>query len=555
MKKKFNPLLITSLIASCFIASSCSFNDIINISTSNSTSQDSTMNSLNSGNKDTTSGTTTNNSANQENINLSIVELNDMHGYAYESSYSSSYNLASFGYYVDKLQQKEEYDNVITIANGDMFQGTAFSNLSRGLSVINAMNEVGFDMMGIGNHEFDWGLDVVLKYFDGNLDNGEASFPLLNGNVKDSANSNKLIGIDNEKDNIKPYTIVNKGGVNVGLLSYIGDQTSSICANKFGSYYIDCYGSEDQNFINEVRKQAIACKNDGADIIVLNIHEGNSSSVKNLYYNQAFASMKDDEDNYLIDAVINGHTHTKQNGTITRPKGMALPIVQGGCNLNSVGTISLEISGSTKKIVGLSCSSESLNSLVSSSSKKEAVQNVLTYEYSLIEDQIKMKYASASSSASKSQIGLWCANVMKQFSGADVSIINTGGIRATLDAGDITIETLYEVNPFDNSLIYVEVLGSELISFYNAYPSYYYYNTDLDISSINSSSTYKLLTIDYVYYGDYFQSKFKNAKLIKVNDELCARDLMGRDLLSRSSGVWDPSSSSASIAPHGWPEI
>ena len=166
-----------------------------------------------------------------------------------------------------------------------------------------------------------------------------------------------------------------------------------------------------------------------------------------------------------------------------------------------------------------------------------------------------MKYASASSSASKSQIGLWCANVMKQFSGADVSIINTGGIRATLDAGDITIETLYEVNPFDNSLIYVEVLGSELISFYNAYPSYYYYNTDLDISSINSSSTYKLLTIDYVYYGNYFQSKFENAKLIKVNNELCARDLMGRDLLSRSSGVWDPSSSSASIAPHEWPEI
>ena len=193
MKKKFNPLLITSLIASCFIASSCSFNDIINISTSNSTSQDSTMNSLNSGNKDTTSGTTTNNSANQENINLSIVELNDMHGYAYESSYSSSFNLASFGYYVDKLQQQEEYDNVIAIANGDMFQGTAFSNLSRGLSVINAMNEVGFDMMGIGNHEFDWGLDVVLKYFDGNLDNGEASFPLINGNVKDSLNNNKLM--------------------------------------------------------------------------------------------------------------------------------------------------------------------------------------------------------------------------------------------------------------------------------------------------------------------------------------------------------------------------
>ncbi|MGN1296089.1 MAG: bifunctional metallophosphatase/5'-nucleotidase [Bacilli bacterium] len=538
MKNFFIPIFIASLLVSCFISSSCSINEVIGNSNDSKLEYSSTSSS---------------NEEIQEIINLTIVELNDVHGYAYESSNSSSYNLASFGYYVDLLQNKEEYDNVITIANGDMFQGTAFSNLSRGLSVINAMNEVGFDMMGIGNHEFDWGLDVILKYFDGDPANGEATFPLINGNVRDSANSHMLIGEDNIEDNIKPYTIVNKGGVNVGLISYIGDQTSSICANKFGSYYIDCYGSEDQNFLNEVRKNAITCKNDGADIIVLNFHEGDSSSVKNLYYNQAFASMKDDEGNYLIDAVINGHTHTKQYGYITRVNGMALPIVQGGCNLNNVGIISLEINGSTKKIEGLSCTSEAISSLVSSSSKKEVVQNVLDYEYSLIEDQIKMKYASASSSASKSQIGLWCANVMKKFSDADVSLINTGGIRSTLDAGDITIESLYEVNPFDNSLIYVEALGSEIISFYNAYPSYYYYNTDLNINDINSSTTYKLLTIDYVYYGSYFQNKFPTAKLIKVNDDLCARDLMGRDLLSKSNGIWNPSDSSASLSSYGWP--
>ena len=55
--------------------------------------------------------------------------------------------------------------------------------------------------------------------------------------------------------------------------------------------------------------------------------------------------------------------------------------------------------------------------------------------------------------------------------------------------------------------------------------------------------------------GSNLTIKIGNPPKLKVNNELCARDLMGRDLLSRSSGVWDPSSSSASIAPHEWPEI
>lgn len=548
MRIKSRLFLLAGLLSSCLISSSCSFLDIINSSNGSSLNKDETSSLINN-----SEDLSSNNISKKDNINLSIIELNDMHGFANESAYDSSFNLASFGYYVDQVQKQEEYDNVITIANGDMFQGTAFSNLSRGLSVINAMNEVGFDMMGIGNHEFDWGLDVILKYFDGDYSNGEASFPLINGNVRDSSKNNKLVGEDNIDDKIKPYTIVDKGGIQVGLVSYIGDQTSSICANKFGNYYIDCHGSEDQNFLNEVRHNVMKCKEDGADIIILNIHEGDSSSIKNLYYNNAFASMKDDDDNYLIDAVINGHTHTKQYGTILRKGGISLPVVQGGCNLNSVGLISLSVNPTTKKVEGISCSSEYLNTLVSSTSKKKDVQDVLDHEYFLISDQIGMKYAKATSSASKKQIGNWATNVMKKFASADVALINTGGIRSTLDAGDITIESLYEINPFDNSLVYVEVLGSELLNFYNSNTSYYYYNTDFSSSSIISSKTYKLLTIDYVYYGSYFQSKFLNANLIKINDNLCARDLMGRDLLSKENGIWDPSDSSTSIASYGWP--
>lgn len=55
--------------------------------------------------------------------------------------------------------------------------------MTNGLAVIECMNMMNFDVMGIGNHEFDWEIDTILQYFDGNTENGEANFPLLNANI------------------------------------------------------------------------------------------------------------------------------------------------------------------------------------------------------------------------------------------------------------------------------------------------------------------------------------------------------------------------------------
>ena len=159
-------------------------------------------------------------------ITLDIIEINDLHGYVDSASKTDGIDLSNISYYINEKRNTKD-NEVVLIANGDMFEGTAFSNLSRGLSTLNVMNEMGFDAMGIGNHEYSWGLDSILQFFDKNEENGEANFPLINGNIYTSGKRN---GEENTNDNILPYTIVEKGDYKVGILSYIGNVASSISA-------------------------------------------------------------------------------------------------------------------------------------------------------------------------------------------------------------------------------------------------------------------------------------------------------------------------------------
>lgn len=536
--------------SSSLISSSVSSSQIIS-SSEESSSLESTLSSSSSNTSSaiSSSSSSTSISYQGEDVNISILEVNDLHGYAYKSSYSG-YNLSNIAGYVNDVRNENE---VVLIANGDMFQGTAFSNLSHGLSVINALNTMDFDMMGIGNHEFDWTLDEVLVYWDKDLTNGEANFPLVNGNIRSNANDNKLVGEDDGDNNIFKYVITEKAGIKVGLISYIGDQTDSICANKFGSYYIDCYGNDDSKFISNVRSQAIECRNAGAEVIVLNFHEGNSSGVEELNYNQKFSQLVDDNGNYLIDAIINGHTHTSQTGSIARDGGLSVPIVQAGANCRGLGRIDLTISGTTHKVKSVDDNKVVYVSNMNNTSS--ATQNVLDEEYAKIKSTIEVPLSVSNVNVTKALIGKYFTELMKVYTGADYTFVNTGGIRSTgsISAGDdITIEHAYLINPFDNNIIYVEVTGASLLNYYNENASYNYWNSTFDSSLIDSSATYKIATIDYLYYGSYFQKHFSAYPALKV-DVKCARDLLVDDLkLHPSSTSFDKSE--IQLSQGTWPK-
>ena len=149
----------------------------------------------------------TRNNGNSSDVNtVTFLSVNDFHG-ALEAS-DGEFGAARMGGYIIS-RHNENPNGTVLLSAGDMFQGTGISNYRHGRDTLTFMNALGFDAMSLGNHEFDWTLDEVLKYLDGNKANGEASFPFLGCNVIDTR-TNEL------PEHILPYTIIvkNKESIN-----------------------------------------------------------------------------------------------------------------------------------------------------------------------------------------------------------------------------------------------------------------------------------------------------------------------------------------------------
>ena len=459
---------------------------------------------------------------------IDIIEINDLHGYVNNANKSNGYDLSNISYYVNEKRNKDN-NEVVLIANGDMFEGTAFSNMSLGLSTLNCMNQMDFDMMGIGNHEFSWGLDSILTYFDGNEANGEANFPLINGNVYQNS---LRYGESNLDDNIKPYTIIDKGGIKVGILSYIGDVESSISSTKLIDFQIRASYSY---FNHQILDDANELKELGADIIIFNIHGGDSKSIDNYEINDLVSSIKDDEGNYLIDAVINGHTHSKQSSIKTRGKNK-LPMVQGGSYCDSFGEIILEVNKTTKKVINASSNVIYTDSL-KKDNKEEKVFDEITLEYSKIKDIVEKTYCNNKSSVSRDTLGKLIAKELRIGTSSDISIMNTGGIRTTLPIGDVTYSKIYDIYPFENHIVCIKAKGKYINDWINNKASNYYMDYT---KTFDSETIYKITTIDYVFNDERFFDIFKEYDFISESTNITPRDYLIDDLENRGTTDFNP---------------
>jgi 5'-nucleotidase/UDP-sugar diphosphatase len=126
-------------------------------------------------------------------ISIKILSVNDFHGALAETGRNPGIaKLAAFL----KAESAQNSDSTIIVSAGDMFQGTPDSNLLHGRPVMNAMNESGFAAMTLGNHEFDWGQDMLKDLLS------QAKFPVIAANVLDKA-TGKPVSF------VKPYVIIN----------------------------------------------------------------------------------------------------------------------------------------------------------------------------------------------------------------------------------------------------------------------------------------------------------------------------------------------------------
>lgn len=489
---------------------------ITDTSTTNSTTEltTTTTNSITTTNSTTTTTTT----AYERFQDIYLYSINDFHGGAY-IDYGSFSNIGA------KIRsEKENNDNVIALGNGDILQGTAFSNYYHGRPFIEAMDIAGFDGFVIGNHEFDWGIEEIAKYNDGLVENGEASYPFLAANIVYEDTLEML-------DFTIPYIIKDINGVKVGVIGVIGDVINSISASRV----------ENITFLDPVTTIADYTRylrsNDLADVVVVYIHNGSS-----INYN--IASLSGDE---RVDAVFNGHTHWDETSYIER-EGADLVYAQSRANSSSLMVkITLTYDRLNSNIYYANAEKFSYSDL----SESDSEIDLLFSDYG--NDQSYLSFVNQELTIVQGYYGRdaltpWGASVIRDYLGIDIGAVNSGGFRTSMEPGSLTMGDVVVIYPFDNVIKTSRMTEQQILDFYEEIQ---YYGNDvvfddqlsfdgttlyLDGNQIVLERYYTVGAVDFIFDQQIYD--FLQGEDITYTG-VFMRDLLVQDLMN-SNGYFNP---------------
>jgi 5'-nucleotidase/UDP-sugar diphosphatase len=365
---------------------------------------------------------------------ITILFTNDLHG-AVEPDAEGNGGLVNLVSLIDQVRA-ENPGHTLLLDAGDSFQGTYVSNSSQGQVVMAAMNVAGYDAWTLGNHEFDWGQEVLRARI------AQAQFPVLAANVIDASSGQVW-------DAVQPYTIVQAGGARVAILGLCYPDTPAINKPE------NVTGLDFRGAVETVRRYLPEIE-EKADLIVVLSHLGFDGD-------QALARAVDG-----IDVIAGGHSHifldrpSVINGTL---------IVQAGAKGQVLGRLDLTLDMATGKVTHSGGSQVLLPvSRVSAANQevKALVDTALTQAAETMNQPIgESAVALEPQRAGEFALGNLVTDAMlaTDIDGrpADVAFHNNGGIRAGLPRGPITFGQLYAVLPFDNQLMALDLTGAQIL--------------------------------------------------------------------------------------------
>jgi len=456
-----------------------------------------------------------------ENVTIDLYAMNDFHGGAYDGVEI----LSNIGNYL--AEAKESNPNTIVLSSGDMFQGTSFSNYYYGLPIVEAMNSIGFVSFTLGNHEFDWGIDKIANYSDGDETNGEASFKFLAANVVYQDTQEELPWTE-------PYTIVTVDGVRVGIIGVIGEVIDSISASRVTNI-------EFLDPVDTIYYYADILRTDeNVDIVVASIHD------YEIWMNNDIAQFTG---THKVDAIFNGHSHTNIAGDIPAAEGVNLPYAQ--CS-NYSSSLLAKITLVYNRATGL-VTSESAT-ILGESQIGSTTDTYIDTVFATFEDNTEYQsfinevLTDVSGTYYRNDLAPWGSDVIKDYVGVDVGVVNSGGFRTTMNSGTLTMGDLVVIYPFDNYIKTVELTGAQLKELY---ANYDLYGADLVFSTnvtgsyaslyvngvkVIDTNIYTVAAVDYVFDKTNYQ--FLDGDNITQTSYLM-RDLLKQDLLN-SGGSFSP---------------
>jgi len=366
-----------------------------------------------------------------------VLETTDFHGEMEPGGRGPRYRGGSVGLArTITALRAENPEGTVLLDGGDAFQGTMISNFSFGRAVVEQMNRLAYTAMAIGNHEFDWSVDTLARRVD------EMRFITLAANVTDSQGRRPRWA--------RPDTLVRRRGVRVGILGLAYSRTASAThpRNVSGLRFGDD-STAAVPLASSLRKR-------GAEAVVGMGHiPGTIDSTGVLQGMLARLARIPG-----VDLWLGGHSHTWVRGEVR-----GIPTLIPGSHGEGVAVCDLVIDPTRDRVVERDAR---LVAVTRDSLASDSAMAALVDRWGRNVEREALHPVGASlvrvtkHRAGESPIGSLVADVMRSVTGAEVGLQNNGGLRAELPEGPVTRGAIYEVIPFENSIVTMSLKGSEI---------------------------------------------------------------------------------------------
>lgn len=384
---------------------------------------------------------------------VTILYTNDVHTYIDKQSPKLTYAAIA--------DLKQSYQNagkdVLLVDAGDHVQGTAYGSMDEGASIIKLMNAAGYDVATPGNHEFDYGMDrakAIMK---------EADFPYLSCNWVDLRTTLRVL------PSVKVFV---RGGRRIAFVGVTTPETFTKSTPAYfmdkaqRKYIYDIQGGEDGKKLYDAVQKAIDKAKLLADVVIGLGHLGVDPSSSPWTSEEVIAHTSG------FDAFIDGHSHTvMENKQVHDASGKAVTLTQTGSYFANVGEMTIAADGTiTTKLIP---THEGMDA---------GIAAMQTNWVNTVDDMLGEKIAVGDSDfyvsdpatgkrrirSAETNLGDFVADGIYTYFNeveklhCDVAIMNGGGIRADVPAGDWTFKTCKQVSPFGNVACLMSVTGKQI---------------------------------------------------------------------------------------------
>ncbi|PMN95237.1 bifunctional UDP-sugar hydrolase/5'-nucleotidase UshA [Enterovibrio norvegicus] len=415
--------------------------------------------------------------------NVTILHTNDNHGRFWHNRHGE-YGMAARKTLIDKLRAEAEADGaaVLLLSGGDINTGVPESDLQDAEPDFKGMTMIGYDAMALGNHEFDNSLDVLEKQMNW------ADFPMLSANIYDKATGERKY---------QAYEIFEKNGLRIAVMGLTTEDTAKIGNPEFiGELEFRDPKEEAKKLIAELEKT------ENPDIIIAATHMGHYEDGQRGINAPGDVALARYLDKGSLDMIVGGHSQepvcmegpnvaskTFKPGDECKPDNQnGTYIVQAHEWGKYVGKADFEFRNGELNLVSYDLIPVNLKKKIKVNGEKKRVfiQNEIPKDKGIYDflkpyqekgqDQLNVKIAETNDKLEgdrnvvrfqQTNLGRMIAAAHKERAKADFSVMNSGGVRDSIEAGDVTYKDVLTVQPFANMLTYTDMSGAEVLDYLN----------------------------------------------------------------------------------------